>query len=178
MFTPPPRKATSMLLLAGLLVFSISCMRTSAQSDSKYLRMVGDSEFDPKQDDPAFKVCDEANAKQYHNFEQGFQYKGEKYELKRFFNQRYSAKKMAGETGLIRIRFLVNCKGETGRFRLIGMDENYASKTFNAAITNQLLQLTKSLTGWKLMPNDDTPEDYYQYLIFKIQDGQLIEMLP
>lgn len=161
-----------------LLALLFSCSRTTAPKESKYLRMVGDIESDPKQDDPAFKLCNEAQAKQYHNFEQGFQYKGEKPQLKRVFEQGYSAKKMAGESGLIRIRFLVNCKGETGRFRLMGMNERYEPKTFDASITRQLLKLTKNLTGWKLMPNENAPEDYYQYLIFKIQDGQLIEIMP
>jgi len=140
--------------------------------------MVGDITFDPKEDDPDFELCDEAKAKQYHNFNQGFQYKGEKQALKKVFDEAYRSKKMPGETGLIRIRFLVNCKGKTGWFRIMGMNENYEPKTFDKSITKQLLEITKSLTGWKILPDEQSSEDYYQYLIFKINDGQLIEIMP
>lgn len=173
-------KAFSVLtaLLATLLVLPFSCMRTPVQGDGKYLRMVGDIAFDPKVDDPGFELCNEAKARQYHNFNQGFQYKGEKKALKKAVTEAYRAKKMRGESGLIRIRFLVNCKGKTGRFRVMGMDENYAPKTFHKSITEQLLEITKSLSGWKILPNEQAPEDYYQYLIFKLKDGQLIEIMP
>lgn len=165
-------------LLATLLALPFSCTRTLVPGDSKYPRMVGDIAFDPKEDDPDFELCDEAKAKQYHNFNQGFQYKGEKQALKKVFAEAYQSKKMPGETGLIRIRFLVNCKGETGWFRIMGMNENYEPKTFDKSITKQLLQTTKSLSGWKILPDEKSPEDYYQYLIFKINDGQLIEIMP
>jgi len=58
------------------------------------------------------------------------------------------------------------------------MNENYEPKTFDKSITKQLLEITKSLTGWKILPDEQSPEDYYQYLIFKINDGQLIEIMP
>ena len=70
----------------------------------------------------------------------------------------------------------MNCKGETDRFRILEMDENYKEKKFNEKITNQLLQISKNLKGWnpKVIQNHNV--DYYQYLIFKIQDGNLIEI--
>ncbi|MFM9949254.1 MAG: hypothetical protein ACKV1O_15040 [Saprospiraceae bacterium] len=166
------------IFVLALLALSFSCTRTLVQGDSKYPRMVGDIAFDPKEDDPDFELCNEAKAKQYHNFNLGFQYKGEKQALKKVFTEAYRSKKMPGETGLIRIRFLVNCKGETGWFRIMGMNENYEPKTFDKSITKQLLQITKSLSGWKILPNEQAPEDYCQYLIFKLQDGQLIEIMP
>ncbi|NUO00787.1 MAG: hypothetical protein HUU01_09235 [Saprospiraceae bacterium] len=162
----------------ALLLLALSCTRTLLPGDSKYLRMVGDIAFDPKEDDPDFELCNEAKAKQYHNFNQGFQYQGEKQALKKVFAEAYRSKKMPGETGLIRIRFLVNCQGKTGRFRMMGMNENYEPKTFHTSISKQLLQITRNLSGWKLLPNEQSPEDYYQYLIFKLKDGQLIEIMP
>ena len=72
----------------------------------------------------------------------------------------------------------MNCKGETDRFRILEMDENYKEKKFNEKITNQLLQISKNLSGWnpKIIQNRNV--DYYQYLIFKIKDGNLIEIMP
>ncbi len=166
------------LLLLATLLLPFSCRRTKGYEESKYLRWVGDIAFNPKEDDKNFVVCEEEEVKQYHNFSLGFQYKGEKYELDRAFEQAYQSKIIKGESGLIRIRFIVNCRGETGRFRVMGMNENYEPKAFDAPITKQLLRITQSLTGWKVLPNAEKPEDYYQYLIFKIKEGQLIEIMP
>ncbi|MGL4629975.1 MAG: hypothetical protein ACRCVT_02120 [Leadbetterella sp.] len=80
---------------------------------------------------------------------------------------------------MIRIRFIVNYKGQTDRFRLIAMDENYKEKVFASSITEQLVKITKSLKGWGLMKYDSTHTfDYYQYLIFKMENGQIKEILP
>jgi len=40
------------------------------------------------------------------------------------------------------------------------------------------MRITKSLSGWKILPNDEAPTDYYQYLIFKIKNGEIIEIMP
>jgi len=79
---------------------------------------------------------------------------------------------------LIRIRFIVNCAGDTGRFRILGMDKDYKQKEFSPSITDQILSITKSLTGWKTKTSNGETYDYYQYLIFKIDKGQIKEILP
>lgn len=79
---------------------------------------------------------------------------------------------------MIRIRFIVNCEGKTGRFRVIGMNKNYQEKTFDKAITDQLLEITQHLDGWQLLPNAEEPRDYYQYLLFKMNKGTIVEILP
>lgn len=149
----------------------------SDNESSNYLRHVGDIAFDKNLDDPDFILCKEKNIKQYFNFVKGFQYNGEKIALINSFKDNYKHVENK-ESGLIRIRFIVNCKGQTDRYRLISMDNNYQPKVFSESITTQLMTITKSLTGWKKLPDDTTPQDYYQYLIFKINNGHLIEILP
>ena len=92
--------------------------------------------------------------------------------------QQYDPEKAARESGLIRIRFIVNCKGETGRFRVLAMNPDYQEKAFDESITSQLLTITKGLNGWKPKEFRGTVYDYYQYLIFKIQDGKIVKILP
>ena len=58
------------------------------------------------------------------------------------------------------------------------MNDNYEQFTFDDKITNQLLMITQSLDGWKVKENNGAEIDYYQYLIFKIEKGNLIEILP
>lgn len=115
---------------------------------------------------------------QYFNFSQGLQYEGEKWAILKAFEENYQPPVDNQQSGWIRIRFIVNCKGETGWFRLISANKNFETQTFDQAVTEQLLSITKSLKGWKLMPDEIRPKDYYQYLLFKIENGKIIEILP
>jgi len=162
-----------------LLIAIIALTRCSTEKkQSKYLRYVGDTEADAKLDDPTFKLCNnEVFLKQYFNFSQGLQYEGEMLQIKERFALTYVPVDVS-ESGWVRIRFVVNCRGESGRFRMICSDENYGSREFDSRITDQLMTITKSLEGWKLLPDSDNPDEYYQYLIFKIENGDIIEILP
>lgn len=164
--------------LCILLVVLILASCGLDREPSQYLRWVGDSEFDPKMDTSRFELCSyEYLVKQYFHFEQGLKYKGEKKELKAIFDKEYIPVE-SNQSGFIRIRFIVNCKGETGRFRLISSDLDYKEQVFDEKITSQLLSITQSLDGWEVQSMDDKPRDFYQYLIFEIRDGQLVNIMP
>ena len=172
MQTPP--------LLIRIIIFCILICTACGQGDqsSKYLRWVGDSEFNPEMDSEEFQLCNsEYLSKQYFHFDKGLQYKGEKKELRNHFAKNYTPVE-SDQCGYVRIRFMVNCKGETGRFRIIESDENYNEREFDKRITDQLLSITKSLDGWIGHTKKDKPQDYYQYLIFKINKGQIIDIMP
>lgn len=144
-----------------------------------YLRWVGDLVANPKIDDKNFKLCyGEERVYQYFNTSNGFQYKGEKKELVRQFREQYQAIKAEDQNGMIRIRFIVNCEGKAGRFRLIEADTNYQAKKFDARIVEQLLTITKKLDGWVPQRYEGTPIDYYLYLTFIIEEGRIKEILP
>lgn len=166
-------KITALFVLIPLLV--------NAQSEIKktvYPDMVGDIAFDTTTDKKDFQLCYNTHVFQYFNFSDGVQYKGEKIALDKTIKEQYRPESAKKESGTIRIRFIVNCKGETDRFRIIGMDENYTEKVFDTSITNQLLTITKGLNGWLPKKWKEQEVSYYQYLIFKIENGQLIEILP
>lgn len=150
---------------------------------SLYPRSIGNIEFDPNLDKKEFQLCRSDVDVQYYSGKNDTNYQGDKEMIEKAFKEKYNPENAKNESGLIRIRFIVNCKGETDRFRVIGMDENYQKKIFDKSITEQLLRISKNLKGW--MPKNFTSKtnevfsyDYYQYLIFKIKNGQLIEILP
>lgn len=166
------------IFLISIILMTQSCQQQSVPKDSKYLSMVGDIAHDPKLDDPNFTLCDEKKTKQYHNLNEEMQYEGEKYALNNIFTTQYKPTGGVTDSGMIRIRFMVNCKGQTGRFRLISSGYDYKEKQFDKTITDQLMTITKSLKGWKILTDKTGPKDYYLYLIFKISDGQIKEILP
>ncbi|MDH6309347.1 hypothetical protein M2451_002767 [Dysgonomonas sp. PFB1-18] len=168
-------------LLIFILLIPLNSLfgQDGKEIQSKYPKYVGDIEFDEKTDRKDFELNLEKRIYQYFNhFDNGLEYEGEKLAIEKEFAAKYKPEKIENETGLIRINFVVNYKGETDRFRLIAMDENYNEKVFPQSVTSQLMDITKGLKGWKIQRSKDAEVDYYQYLIFKIQDGQLIEILP
>lgn len=167
-------KIFMLIVLLNSLLFSCQAEKQA----SKYPDNIGDIQFNPATDKKDFNLCAEKYIFQYFNDSNGLQYKGEKPEIERLFFSQYKNQNIPDETGLIRIRFVVNCKGETDRFRMMGMDNQYLPKTFNNKITDQLMQITKSLNGWSPKKIQNHEVDYYQYLIFKIENGNLIEIMP
>ncbi len=163
--------------LIFILLQIISCSHESVPPP-KYLRWVGDIAYDPKTDKADFQLCTPDDIKQYHNFGFGFLYKGEKIGLEEEIKSQYNEQNAAAQSGWLRIRFVVNCRGETDRFRIIGMDNNKAAFTFDKSISEQLLSICKSLNGWLILPDQDAPKDYYMYLSFKLENGKIKEILP
>ncbi len=161
-----------------VLAASLYSCAQSTNEKSGYLDHVGDTKFNIEIDDPTFKVCDEGRVFQYYNFSKGLQYKGEKPAIDRSFKDKFISKTLSGESGFLTIRFVVNCKGQTGWFRVQGMNNDFKEKKFNQALVDGLLKLTKELDGWIIGGDEKNKVDYYQYLTFKLLDGNLIEIMP
>ena len=161
-----------------LFIPLISFGQEKSETKSEYPNYVGDIEFNSEIDNKDFELCSSKHIYQYFNFGDGLVYEGEKLAIEKEFTEKYKSEIIKNETGLIRINFVVNCKGKTDRFRLISMDENYKDKVFVKSITEQLMGITKNLKGWKGKKYKEREIDYYQYLIFKIENGQLKEILP
>ena len=170
------------ILIPFLFILSIL---TGCKSEKKvegkngYLRWVGDIEQNDQIDEPDFKVCNgDYKILQYFNLGEGPVYDGEKLKILNTFNSKYKPISDRNENGLIRVRFIVNCKGKAGRFRILQSDYSYQEKKFDKDIISQLLIITKGIENWKIFQKNKVPVDYYMYLIFKIRDGQLTEILP
>lgn len=163
------------LVIAFLLLF-YSCNQAQQGADAKNLNHVGSIHPDDSIDDPNFTICDDRWIFEYYNFSKGLQFEGEKIKIIEHFKTKY--KPLAKENGYFTVRFVVNCKGQTGRFRTESMDFQYQAIRFDERTTDQLLKLTKELKGWGVGIYEGKEQDYYQYLTFKIEEGQLTEILP
>lgn len=170
------------LLIAISFLFSIL---SNCQSEKKiegkqeYLRWIGDIEQNDQIDKLGFKVCNGNDGiLQYFNLGEGPVYSGEKSTILNAFKSRYKPLIDKDQNGLIRIRFVVNCEGKSGRFRVLQSDYNYQEIQFDERIVTQLADITKGIEKWEVLYRSEVPVDYYMYLIFKITNGQLTEILP
>ncbi|BAP33846.1 uncharacterized protein CHSO_4809 [Chryseobacterium sp. StRB126] len=170
-------KAVYLFTLFSFALFSCQAEKKT----SKYPDTVGDIAFDDRLDEAGFKKCgagkDRPFSFQYYHGPKMFDYKGEKIAVKEKLKKEniYSEKKV---NGYITVRFLVNCEGKTGLFRLKHMDSDLKDVVLDEELENKLLEFTKSLNGWMPKEIEGLKVDYYQYLTYKIEDGKVSEVLP
>lgn len=164
-------------LFLFILPLLVSC--TTEKAASKYPSYVGDIELNQKIDNPNFKKCGDIKdySFQYYNDSKGLQFIGEKIAIEKKA-EGLRLKSDPNVNGYITIRFLVNCKGESGMFRVQQMNENYEEIIFEKKLTSKLLDFTKNLAGWIPKEIDGKKIDYYQYLTFKIENGKISKILP
>ena len=165
------------LLLLFLIPLLANC-QSEKNAVSKYPSHVGNITFDEKIDDFDFQRClNEKFAFQYYNDSKGFQYVGEKIEIDEKL-KKINFKEDQNANGYVTIRYVVNCEGKTGMFRVQQMDSNYLQISFNKEMITQILNFTKNLKGWIPKEIQNRKIDYYQYLTFKIKNGNVSEVLP
>jgi hypothetical protein len=165
------------ILIICLLLTNCESPKEKSNSHNEKPVTVDGISFDKTKDDPDFKLCN-SYVYQYFNDSKGLIYKGDKPKIEEAFFNRYNSEIVPKETGTIRIHFTVNCKGEADRFRLLGMDDEYNELVFDKKITDQLLNITKNLKGWGVKELRGKSIDYYQYLIFIVNDGIITKILP
>lgn len=137
----------------------------------------GDIAFDATLDDVGFTVCNPQVVFQYYNTESW--YKQHKRSIEKYFKDKYQPTTQTDDqTGYITIRFIINCSGKTGRFRMHELDKNYQPHQFDPGISNRLMQLTKEIQGWQPAVYKNKIYDSYQYITFKLKKGVIECVLP
>jgi hypothetical protein len=137
----------------------------------EYPQKVGEIVFDPKLDDANFFICNEGFIPE--GYQVSTSYKGEAWAILTQLKAGFQYNDSFIGSGYVTIRFVVNCKGEAGRYRILQVDENYQPTEFSQPLLHHLLSLTKGLTQWNAGKYRDQPRDSYEHVIFKIERGQL-----
>jgi len=98
--------------------------------------------------------------------------------LRSYFDQNYNNQGINNESGYITFQFIVNCKGEIGNYKILQTGIDYKEKQFHPSIVEKLQVLLNSQQEWDAFSRSDSTYDCYTYLTFKIQNGELVEILP
>ncbi len=167
------------LPIALTFLFSCDPGEKKIETNTKKIEVskhIGLIEYDPLVDTLSFDVCDENLVYPYFHHKD-LSFKGEKPAMVNKYKMLFEPTGKPG-SGYITIRFIVNCNGETGRFRVIQMDKNYHLKSFSKKLVSQLLEVTKSLQGWDVLYEDGRSYDYVRYVTFKIHEGKIMDIMP
>lgn len=106
-------------------------------------------------------------------------YEGEFHAIKEAYKKEFKEISGDDKSGIVKIRFHVNCKGQTGNFLMETYNLNYQPNHINSEITGQLLAITKGLDGWIAAVNDDGETvNSHKFLSFRIKDGAIVNILP
>lgn len=82
------------------------------------------------------------------------------------------------DSGYLNIRFVVNCKGEAGRYVIHENNLNLEPMAFSKDLKNQLFELTTQLNEWKPLVLRDEAQDSYMYLSYRIENGNITQIIP
>lgn len=123
-----------------------------------------------------FEVCNEDYILQYYNPERATYSEGKNglrnYILSNYKNKNYT------DSGYLNIRFVINCKGEAGRYVIHENDLKLEPKTFTKDLKDQLFSLTTKLKKWNPNFTHDLDRDSYMYISYRIENGNITEILP
>lgn len=151
-------------LIAIILTFWIN---------SQLSKRVGDINFDKEFDSATFKICDEKRIFQYYSSKSGYQ-NGPSAIKKEIWKdiQDLTFK----NSGYITFRFIINCNGEIGRFRVKTIDNNLKETAFDKTKIEKLQTSIKNLKNWTVGTLQEKTVDSYFLLNFRIEDGKITEI--
>ncbi|CAM1345497.1 hypothetical protein [Tenacibaculum amylolyticum] len=97
--------------------------------------------------------------------------------LRKFILSNYKNKSY-NESGYLHIRFIINCKGEAGCYIIHENNLNLEPKEFNKDLVDQLFKLTTQLKKWNPNVVSGKKRDSYMYISYKIENGNITEIIP
>lgn len=172
-------------VLLGLLVLAILLFigayfyfqQKFPVDEDKYPHYIGYIDQEKAELNDVYSLCNKERIMHIHHgaAEEGYAGNKKQYRdsiLATYKNEGYT------DSGYLNFRFLVNCKGEPGWFNTIQVDKDYEPTQFTEAMVAQLLQLTAQPVNWNKLNYKDEPFDYYMYVSYKIENGEISEILP
>ncbi|MEM6720971.1 MAG: hypothetical protein AAF611_16695 [Bacteroidota bacterium] len=169
----------------GIAILAIICITSCKQNtnEQKLIPIADTFSSDAEYIDPAtamlsdgFKVCDEEYILQYYNPERATYSKG-KNGLRNYITSNYTNNNYP-DSGYLNIRFVINCNGEAGRYVIHENDLNLEPMTFTKELKEQLFTLTTELKEWNPNYAHGALRDSYMYISYRIEHGNITEILP
>lgn len=109
----------------------------------------------------------------------GLDYNGGMYVIKKKYNDEYFPVTNGVNSGIVKIRFDVNCMGETGNFVFETYNLLYQPTILNDSIVNQTISIAKKLDDWIPGTNDKNENiNSFKFIAIKVKDGKIKEILP
>ncbi|PKV51322.1 hypothetical protein ATE84_3397 [Aquimarina sp. MAR_2010_214] len=103
---------------------------------------------------------------------------GGKGNLKKFIDKKLDNSKLNDESGYLTLRFVINCKGQAGKFVTNEVDFDYNEKQFSKQTVMHLYDIVSSIERWKPCVIRNIKRDSYIYVTFILKNGKIQDILP
>ena len=131
--------------------------------------------FDKSIDDSSFEVCDSTSITSGRN---RLQYSDGRDRLTNDIKTLYKFKEnYRSYSGYIVIRFISNCKGQIGRYRLESLGNDLLPQEAPPGLIADLRNLSKSLTKWDKRGGPENNQEYSKFINLKFENGELQHVL-
>lgn len=111
----------------------------------------------------------------YHSNRNSFN--GGKYQFRKTISENYINNEY-NDSGFLNLRFYLNCNGEVGNVEINELNLEYEQTNLNNELVNHLVNLSIAKENWIPKEFKGKTYDSYMYLIFKIENGEVLEILP
>lgn len=161
------------MLMVLILFFScISKKEAEAEKKPEYMADIGNTKFNFELDDVNFIFCDSTDV--LHQITRISYYGGAPAMEKELIDNYKKQPEYESFTGYFFIRFAVNCKNESGRFRWEIVNEDFKETTCPKSLEDEIITKVKSLKYWNHPIYEGESHDGYTYMIVKIENGNIV----
>ena len=171
------------ILLIGVLLLGYGYYQFNGKyniNKEKYPNRIGHIDPENALYTTGFELCGEGNLTGQYSSSAPHIYKNSKYTFRKYIQQNYSNKEYT-DNGYLNLRFQVNCHGNVGNVEVNQLNEEYEKVQMNSDLVEQLIALTIQENNWQVRyhPDDSTKTfNQYMYLLYKIENGNVTEILP
>ncbi|MFD2530099.1 hypothetical protein [Polaribacter marinaquae] len=158
-------------------LFFCGCTDTSKTVENKYEKYIGYINPEKALLKEGKTLCNINDIKTTYSGAAPYGFKGSKKVFRDFILSNYN-EKLYKDSGYVSFRFLVNCKGEAGWFEIIEMNLDLEEIDLDDKMINELLELTSKKENWNQLGYEEGFIDYYMYILYRIENGKIIEILP
>lgn len=123
-----------------------------------------------------FKRCNDYSPIGYYSHVDFNVFDKNKAQFKRFIQSNFNSN-LYTDSGMLNLRFIINCNGEVGDMEVNQLNKDYQITKFNNNLVEEIIQLTVEKENWVISDNK-SDNDKYMYLIFRLEDGKITEILP
>jgi hypothetical protein len=149
----------------------------SEKAKTNYEHRIGYIDPETSKYSENFKLCNDEFIVGYYSSYAPKIYKNDKISFRRYIQENYHNKGYK-DTGFLNLRFHINCEGEIGNLEINELDENLELSSLNSTLVQQLVDLSINKNNWNLFEYEGKKFDTYMYLIFKLENGNVLEILP
>jgi hypothetical protein len=122
-----------------------------------------------------FELCGNERLIGYYHSAAPKIYKGTKLEFREFILSNFENKGFT-DSGMLNLRFHINCNGQVGNMEINELDNDFEKRSLTEELVDQLIELVSQSMNWEPFAGKDY--NYYMYLNFKIEDGNITEIIP